>query len=97
LTAHFYLVPRLKMSGTIPLLPLYAFIALTGTSLTVPLGLCINRVRICIANLKDKDADPLELVSSSGGYILYHFTFTVVRFQRTSSFVTNVTSRGLWM
>jgi hypothetical protein len=75
----------------------YAFIALTGTSLTVPLSLCINRVRICSANLEYKDADPLELVSSSGGHILYHFTFTVVRFQRTSSFVTNVTSRGLWI
>jgi len=85
------------MSGTTPLLPLYALIALTGTSLNIPLGLCINRVRKCSAKLKDKDADPLELVSSSGGHILYHFTCTVVRFEITSSFVTNVTSRGLWI
>jgi hypothetical protein len=28
---HRYLVPRLRMSGALPLLPLYAFIASTGT------------------------------------------------------------------
>jgi len=50
------------MSGNILLLPLYTFIALTGASLTVPLGLCLNRARKCSANLEDKGADPLELV-----------------------------------
>jgi hypothetical protein len=85
------------MSGTIPLLPMYAFIALTGTTLTVPLGLCVKMVRKCSGNIEDEDADLLELFSSSGGRMLYHFTFTVVRFQRTSSFVINGTSRGLWV
>jgi len=30
---HFHLVPMLGMSGTIPLLPLYAFLVLTGKTL----------------------------------------------------------------
>jgi len=29
LTTHLYLVPRLRMSGVIPLVPLYAFMVLT--------------------------------------------------------------------
>jgi len=33
LTTHFHLVPTLRMSGTIPLLPLYAFMVWTGTTL----------------------------------------------------------------
>ena len=33
LTAHLHLAPRLRVSGAIPLLPLYAFMALPGTAL----------------------------------------------------------------
>jgi hypothetical protein len=33
---HVYLVPRLRISGGIPLLPLYAFMAWTGTNFTFP-------------------------------------------------------------
>jgi hypothetical protein len=35
-TAHLHLVPRLRMNGAIPLLPLYAFMAWTGTALPLP-------------------------------------------------------------
>jgi len=38
LTTHLHLVPRLSMSGAVPLLPIYAFIAWTGKILTF----CIN-------------------------------------------------------
>jgi len=38
LTTHFSLIPRLRLSGAIPLLPLYAFMACTGT-LPLPLYL----------------------------------------------------------
>ena len=38
LTAHLHLVPRLKMSGAVPLLLIYAFIAWTGKTLPF----CIN-------------------------------------------------------
>jgi len=55
------------MSGNIPLLPLCVFIALAGTSLTVPLGLCLNRARKCSANLEDKGADPPEQCFSTVG------------------------------
>jgi len=34
LTTHLRLVPKLRMSGAIPLLPQYAVIAWTGTALT---------------------------------------------------------------
>jgi hypothetical protein len=33
LTTDLYLVPRLRMNGVIPLLPLYAFVAWTGKTL----------------------------------------------------------------
>ena len=33
LSSHFHLVPRLKMSGTLPLLHPYAFMVLTGRTL----------------------------------------------------------------
>ena len=33
LTTHIHLVPRLRMSGAVPLLPLYAFMAWTGKTL----------------------------------------------------------------
>jgi hypothetical protein len=33
LTTHFHLMPGIKISGAIPLLPLYAFMALTGKAL----------------------------------------------------------------
>ena len=33
LTAHLHLAPRLRMSGAIPLLPIYAFMDLSGTAL----------------------------------------------------------------
>jgi hypothetical protein len=33
LTIHVYVLPRIKMSGAIPLLPLSAFRAMTGTTL----------------------------------------------------------------
>jgi hypothetical protein len=33
LTSHLQLVPRLRMNGAIPLLPLYAFMAWTGEEL----------------------------------------------------------------
>jgi len=36
LTTHLYLVPKIRMSGTIPLLPLHAFMACTGKT-TFPL------------------------------------------------------------
>ena len=35
LTTHLHAVPRLRMSGVIPLLPLYDFMACTGTHLLV--------------------------------------------------------------
>jgi hypothetical protein len=35
LTTHLSLLPRLKMSGAAPLLPLYAFMAWTGKTLTL--------------------------------------------------------------
>ena len=35
LTAHFYLVSRLRVSGAVCLLPLYAFMAFTGTALSI--------------------------------------------------------------
>jgi hypothetical protein len=65
LTTHIYLRPSIRMSGTIPLLPLYAFIEVTGTTLPLPLLLWINTVRRCSANLEDKNSDPQELVSTS--------------------------------
>jgi hypothetical protein len=42
LSTHIHLVPRLKMSGAIPLLPLYAFMALTGKEFTIYLLLILN-------------------------------------------------------
>jgi hypothetical protein len=33
LTTHFYLIPRLRMSGAVPLLRLYTFMAWTGRTL----------------------------------------------------------------
>jgi hypothetical protein len=38
LTTHFHLVPRLKMSGAVPLLPLYAFMACAGTAFSFTLS-----------------------------------------------------------
>jgi hypothetical protein len=38
LTAHLHLLPRLRMSGSVPLLPIYAFIDWTGKTLPF----CIN-------------------------------------------------------
>jgi hypothetical protein len=35
LTAHLFLVSRLRLSGAVCLLPLYAFMAFTGTALSV--------------------------------------------------------------
>jgi hypothetical protein len=40
LTSHFHLVQRLRISGAIPLLPLYAFMAWTRTTLPVPTAKC---------------------------------------------------------
>ena len=44
LTTHLHLVPRLRMSGAIPLLPLYAFVAWTGKAL--PFYLSIFRLTL---------------------------------------------------
>jgi hypothetical protein len=45
LTAHLHLAPRLRMSGTIPLLPLYAFMVWTGAALTfVPYSVCLREM-----------------------------------------------------
>ena len=47
LTAHLHLVPRLRVSGVIPLLPVYAFMAGTGTTVryltvSVPIGAILS-------------------------------------------------------
>jgi hypothetical protein len=42
LTNHLHLVPRLRMRGTIPELPPHAFMAVTGTTLSLPLILLIS-------------------------------------------------------
>jgi len=36
LTTHTHLVPRLRMSSAIPLLPIYAFMARKGTTFEIP-------------------------------------------------------------
>jgi hypothetical protein len=36
-TVHLHVVPRLRMSGAVPLLPLCAFMVWTGQTLPVPL------------------------------------------------------------
>jgi len=41
LTTHLHLVPKLRMSGGIPVLPLHAFIALTGKKFTIYLFIII--------------------------------------------------------
>ena len=43
-TAYLHLAPRLRMSGAIPLLPVYAFMAWTGTALPFFLANVQNRV-----------------------------------------------------
>jgi hypothetical protein len=46
LTTHIHLVLRLRMSGVIPLLPLYAFMVWTGTN--VHISLCVV---VCVQRL----------------------------------------------
>lgn len=36
LTTHLYLVPNLRMTGAVPQLPLFAFMACIGTNLPLP-------------------------------------------------------------
>jgi hypothetical protein len=85
------------MSGTILLLPLYACIGSTGTTLTVPLGLCINMVRKCSSSLEYEDMDPLELVSSSERH-MYHFMYIYSRqVSKNFLFCVKCDVKGLWM
>jgi hypothetical protein len=51
LTIHFLLVPRLRLSGAIPLLPLHAFMACRGT-LPLPLYLVAKQHRMGIIQLR---------------------------------------------
>ena len=46
LTTHFHLVPRLRMSGAILLLPLHAFMALTGKKFAFYLLTILNDSKI---------------------------------------------------
>jgi len=52
LTRHIYLVPKLSVSGATPLLPPYAFMAWTGTTLPLPLPLYICVTGINLAAVK---------------------------------------------
>jgi hypothetical protein len=45
-TVNLHVVPRLRMSGTVTLFPLYAFMTWTGTTLPVPLLLSVVRERL---------------------------------------------------
>jgi hypothetical protein len=44
LTTYLHLVPRLKISGDMTLLPLYAFKAWTGNTLCVCVCVCVYRI-----------------------------------------------------